>query len=40
MYEHNTLEDCIASNDHLSSCDDDGYCNLCGYQESETSEAE
>lgn len=25
---------CLASGEHLQSCDDDGFCNNCGYQES------
>lgn len=24
---------CITNNTHLTSCDDDGYCNACGHQE-------
>lgn len=32
-YEFDTLADCKASGRHLSTCDDDGYCNLCGEQE-------
>jgi hypothetical protein len=27
------LKDCIKSGLHLSSCDDDGFCNHCGYQD-------
>src|SRR4051812_45148072 len=27
------LADCIASGQHLKSCDNDGYCNRCGHQE-------
>jgi len=27
------LADCFASGEHLSSVDDDGYCNRCGYQD-------
>lgn len=25
--------ECLASGDHLQSCDDDGYCDMCGFQE-------
>lgn len=25
--------DCIESGDHLKNCDDDGFCDKCGYQE-------
>lgn len=25
--------ECIRDGEHLRSCDDDGYCNACGYQE-------
>ena len=32
-YMYYTLEDCIESGEHLTSCDDDGFCNLCGNQE-------
>lgn len=28
------VQDCIAAGTHLNSCDDDGYCNACGYQDS------
>lgn len=27
------LKDCIMSNQHLTDCDDDGFCNHCGYQD-------
>jgi len=27
------IRSCIANGKHLTSCDDDGYCNHCGYQE-------
>jgi len=26
------LEDCVASGQHLTSCDNDGYCDFCGHQ--------
>lgn len=29
------LQECIDIGIHLTSCDEDGYCNYCGYQESE-----
>lgn len=32
------VQDCIVKGDHLRSCDDDGYCNDCGHQESLESE--
>lgn len=28
--EYSTLAECIRSGNHLTSCDDDGYCNHCG----------
>ena len=28
------LEECIENGTHLVSCDDDGFCNECGHQES------
>jgi hypothetical protein len=28
------IVDCIRNKQHLTSCDDDGFCNHCGYQES------
>lgn len=31
MYEHDTVEECVECGDHLTDCDEDGYCNLCGY---------
>jgi hypothetical protein len=34
MYEFDSMEECIASGEHLSDVDEDGYCNLCGCQES------
>jgi hypothetical protein len=27
------FDDCVASGQHLKSCDDDGFCNSCGEQE-------
>lgn len=36
--QEDTLENCIASGRHLTSCDRDGYCNYCGHQESEEQE--
>ncbi len=32
-YEYGTLAECLASGQHLTDCDEDGYCNLCGHQE-------
>lgn len=32
-YRYDTLEECVESGEHLSDCDDDGYCNHCGNQE-------
>jgi hypothetical protein len=26
-------QECIAQGTHMTSCDDDGYCNACGEQE-------
>jgi hypothetical protein len=31
---YDTVGECIDSGDHLKSCDNDGYCNYCGSQES------
>jgi len=31
--QYESLEDCVASGQHLTDCDDDGYCNSCGHQE-------
>jgi len=31
--EYIDLEECLASGNHLKDCDDDGYCNACGYQD-------
>ena len=28
-----SIHQCIAAGTHLQSCDDDGYCNVCGHQE-------
>ena len=30
-----SLAECVASGQHLQSCDDDGYCNFCGEQEAQ-----
>jgi hypothetical protein len=35
-----SLEDCIASGEHLKDCDGDGYCNNCGCQDSPEEAAE
>lgn len=32
-YEYASLQKCLSSGKHLTNCDDDGYCNLCGHQE-------
>lgn len=29
----NSLFDCVTSGEHLTSCDSDGFCNHCGFQE-------
>lgn len=34
MSPYDDLDDCIASGQHLQDCDDDGYCNNCGHQDS------
>ena len=31
--EYCTIGECIAVGQHLSECDDDGYCNFCGEQD-------
>lgn len=31
-YTHEDKEECSRAGDHLKSCDEDGYCNLCGEQ--------
>lgn len=28
------VQDCLEIGAHLTSCDEDGYCNFCGYQDS------
>lgn len=33
-YMYGSVEECIKYGNHLTTCDEDGYCNLCGYQES------
>ena len=33
-YWEDAVRECINSQIHLSSCDNDGYCNFCGFQES------
>jgi hypothetical protein len=33
-YMYGSVEECIKYGNHLTACDEDGYCNLCGYQES------
>ena len=33
-YMYGSAKDCVKDGNHLTSCDEDGYCNLCGYQES------
>lgn len=30
--EYTEHDDCVASGRHLTSCDDDGFCNFCGEQ--------
>jgi hypothetical protein len=32
-YLYGSREECEAANVHLTDCDDDGYCNLCGEQD-------
>jgi hypothetical protein len=32
-YHHDSLLECRLAGMHLTSCDDDGYCNFCGHQE-------
>jgi hypothetical protein len=31
--EYCTIGECIATGQHLTECDDDGYCNFCGEQD-------
>jgi len=33
-YMYGSVEECIKYGNHLTACDEDGYCNLCGYQDS------
>lgn len=33
LYRMETLKECIESGLHLTDCDNDGFCNHCGYQE-------
>ena len=39
-YLYKTVQECIASGEHLKSCDNDGYCNACGNQEADYGPAE
>ena len=32
-FEYSNQEECIKSGGHLTKCDNDGYCNFCGYQD-------
>ena len=32
-YQYDTQLNCRLAGMHLTSCDDDGYCNFCGHQE-------
>lgn len=32
--EEDVIKECIEDGLHLTDCDDDGYCNYCGYQDS------
>lgn len=32
-YIYDDVEECMTSGEHLSDCDDDGCCNLCGYDD-------
>lgn len=34
-YQYDDPIDCMVSGDHLMDCDDDGFCNLCGFQDDE-----
>lgn len=33
MPTYTTFTECIKSGRHLTDCDEDGYCNFCGYQD-------
>lgn len=33
MYSYDNAIDCMIGDEHLKSCDDDGFCNACGYQD-------
>jgi len=37
-YEFDNLDDCVLSGLHLTLVDSDGYCELCGHQESSSNE--
>ena len=32
-YLYDTIEECRESGDHMTNCDDDGFCNYCGEQD-------
>jgi hypothetical protein len=34
-YRYDDPIDCMVSKDHLNDCDDDGFCNFCGFQDTE-----
>jgi hypothetical protein len=31
-YRYSSMEECGIAGEHTTSCDDDGFCNLCGFQ--------
>lgn len=31
-YRYSSMEECGIAGEHTTSCDDDGFCNLCGHQ--------
>jgi len=33
VYEYADHDECIESGQHLTDCDEDGYCNRCGHQD-------
>lgn len=35
-YDYDAVIDCAAAGTHLQSVDDDGYCNVCGFQDTAT----
>ena len=39
-YMYGSVEECIKYGNHLTACDEDGHCNLCGYKDPIDAESE